>query len=109
MDFNSGRHYPITTGRDDNRDGNFTDRPPDVPPNSLKGPTFLDFDLNISKAIFFRRSGTGPNVNVFVNMTNAFNHVHYGTPSGVRTSPSFGRSTSASNPREIEAGLRFQF
>jgi hypothetical protein len=46
---------------------------------------------------------------VFANMTNAFNRVHYGTPSGVLTSPNFGKSTSASNPREIEAGLRFQF
>jgi hypothetical protein len=25
------------------------------------------------------------------------------------TSPNFGRSTSAQNPREIEAGIRFQF
>jgi hypothetical protein len=109
MDANSGRHYTVTTGRDDNRDGSFTDRPPGVPPNSRRGPGFLDVAFNISKAVFFRRSGTGPNVNVFVNATNAFNHVHYGTPSGVLTSPSFGRSTSASNPREIEVGLRFQF
>jgi hypothetical protein len=33
----------------------------------------------------------------------------YGSPSGVMTSPNFGRSTSAQDPREIEAGLRFQF
>jgi hypothetical protein len=42
-------------------------------------------------------------------MTNALNHVHYGTPSGVLTSPNFGRSISASAPREVEAGVRFQF
>jgi hypothetical protein len=33
----------------------------------------------------------------------------WGAPSGVMTSPNFGRSTSAQNPREIEVGLRFQF
>jgi hypothetical protein len=109
MDANTGRHYSITTGLDDNRDGNVNDRPPGLAPNTERGPAFMDFDFNISKAFFFRRSGTGPNVNVFANMTNAFNRVHYGTPSGVLTSPNFGKSTSASNPREIEAGLRFQF
>jgi hypothetical protein len=109
MDFNSGRHYSVRTGFDDNRDGNVNDRPPGVPPNSLRGPTYLDFDFNISKAFFFQSGSSGPNVNVFINMTNAFNRVHRGTPSGVLTSPNFGRSTSASDPREIEAGLRFQF
>lgn len=109
MDANSGRRYSITTGRDDNRDGNVNDRPPGVPPNSLNGPKYLDFDFNISKAFFFRQGGSGPNVNVFANMTNAFNHVHYGTPSGVLTSPNFGRFTSADDPREIEVGVRFQF
>jgi hypothetical protein len=109
MDANSGRYYTITTGLDDNRDGNVTDRPPGIPPNSLRGPKYMDFDFNISKAFFFRASGTGPNINVFANMTNAFNHVHYGTPSGVLTSPNFGRSTSADDAREIEAGVRFQF
>ncbi len=108
----SGRHYTITTGFDDNRDTNVTDRPPGIPPNSVRGPKYLNFDFNISKAFFFRRGGgsrNGMNMNVFANMTNAFNHVHYGTPSGVMTSPNFGRSTSASDPREIEVGVRFQF
>jgi hypothetical protein len=112
MEYNSGRFYSITTGRDDNRDNNVNDRPPGVSPNSERGPRYLNFDFNISKAFFFRQSAggnSGPNLNVFVNMTNAFNRVHYGTPSGVITSPNFGRSTSASNPREIEAGIRFQF
>ena len=113
MDYHSGRFYTITTGRDDNRDSRLTDRPPGVQPNGERGPRYLNFDFNVSKAFFFRRSaGSGssaPNVNVFANMTNAFNSVHLGTPSGVITSPNFGRITSASSPREIEAGIRFQF
>lgn len=112
MQYNSGRHYTITTGRDDNRDSNINDRPAGVEPNSARGPTYLNFDFNLSKAFFFRRAGgatSGTNVNVFANMTNAFNHPHPGTPSGVMTSPNFGRITSASEPREIEVGVRFQF
>jgi len=42
-------------------------------------------------------------------MSNAFNTVNLGTPSGVMTSPFFGKSTSAANPHEIEVGIRFQF
>ena len=113
MSYNSGRYYSITTGRDDNRDSSVNDRPVGGAPNTERGPKYLNFDFNISKAFFLRRAAgsatSGMNINVFANMTNAFNHVHYGTPSGVLTSPNFGRITSASDPREIEAGIRFQF
>jgi hypothetical protein len=111
--YNSGRYYTITTGRDDNRDSNVNDRPPGVAFNTERGPRYFNVDFNVSKAFFLRRppgsTTSGTNVNVFVNLTNAFNRVHYGTPSGVLTSPNFGRSTSASDPREIEIGVRFQF
>ena len=105
---NSGRYYTVTTGVDNNRDSSVTDRPPGVPPSGRRGPRFMNFDLNLSKAFFLRGSG-GSNVNVFANLTNAFNRVHYGQPSGVLSSSNFGKSTSASNPREIEIGFRFQF
>ena len=108
MNANSGRYYTITTGIDNNRDSNVTDRPAGVLPSSLRGPRYMNVDVNLSKA-FFLRGDSGPNANVFVNMTNAFNHVHYGTPSGVLTSPNFGKSFNASNPRQIEMGFRFQF
>jgi hypothetical protein len=111
---NSGRAYTITTGRDNNNDTQVNDRPPGVGRFGERGPAFFETDFNISKAFFFgaQRTGGGvarTNVNVFINMTNAFNRTNLGNPSGVLTSPNFGRSTSAENPREIEAGVRFQF
>jgi hypothetical protein len=111
---NSGRAYTITTGRDDNNDTQVNDRPPGAMRFGERGPAFLRNDFNISKAFFLGGAPAGggvsrANVNVFVNMTNAFNRTNLGQPSGVMTSPNFGRSTSAENPREIEAGLRFQF
>lgn len=112
MYFNSRRYYTMTTGADDNRDSNVNDRPAGVEPNSLQGPRYLNFDFNVSKAFFFGGrpgSTSGTNANVFINLTNAFNAVHYGTPSGVLTSPNFGQSTSANDPREVEVGVRFQF
>jgi hypothetical protein len=118
MSYNSGRYYSITTGTDDNKDSNVNDRPAGVGRNSGHAPAFLVFNFNISKAFFFGGAGSrngGPdartraNLNVFANMTNAFNHVNYNEPSGVMTSPNFGLPTSATDPRQLEVGMRFQF
>jgi hypothetical protein len=115
MNANSRRLYTVLTGTDDNRDNSINDRPAGVPRNGSAGPSYLTFDFNISKAFFFGGNGgqgsnaARTNVNLFANMTNAFNRPNYNPPSGVMTSPNFGKSTSAGNPREIEAGLRFQF
>lgn len=108
----SGNPYSVTTGLDNNGDGVINDRPPGAPRLSEIGPTYRSVSFNISKAFQVRRrvrNGAAPNLNVFANMTNAFNITNYGTPSGVLTSPFFGKPTSASNPREIEVGMRFQF
>jgi len=108
--------YNITTGRDDNRDGIVNDRPPGIARNSGTGPKTLAFNFNISKAFFFiaapRSNGNGNstrNLNVFANMTNAFNRTNIGSMSGVMSSPNFGRPTGALDPRQIEVGMRFQF
>ena len=116
VSYNSGRPYNITTGRDDNMDSQASDRPIGLPRNSGDGPKFFAVNFNISKAFFFGaapagggRGATRTNLNVFANMTNAFNHVNYGAPSGVMTSPNFGLSTNGGDPRQIEPGVRFQF
>jgi len=81
--------------------------------NRDQGPGFLNFNFNISKAFFIKSNGTansGPNVNLFANMNNAFNRTNRGTPSGIMTSiDTFGLPYSARNAREVEVGLRFQF
>ena len=110
----SGRRYTITTGRDDNGDGVSNDRPEGVVKNSEVGPNYFDVSFNISKAFEFGSNGsgatgTGPRMNVFANLSNAFNMTHLGTPSGVLRSPFFGRSFNATSPRQIEVGMRFQF
>ena len=119
MTATSGRLYTVTTGKDDNMDSTVNDRPNGLLRNTEQGPMALTFNFNFSKAFFFgagaapggaqRGGGTRKNINLFANLTNAFNHPNYNSPSGVLTSPNFGRSTSAGTPREIEVGLRFQF
>jgi hypothetical protein len=116
MSANSGNLYNITTGKDDNGDTNINDRPPGTPRHSGDGPRFISFNFNISKAFFLggSRSATGVassrmNMNLYANMSNAFNRTNFGIPNGVMSSPTFGKPFSARNAREIEVGLRFQF
>ena len=115
VEASGGRRYTITTGRDDNNDGSINDRPPGVLKNSEVGPHFFNVSFNFSKALAFNGgalqggSGTGPQLNVFANLNNAFNMTHLGTPSGVMTSRFFMKSFNATSPRTIEAGMRFQF
>lgn len=115
MSLTAPNWYDIRTGFDDNMDGTFNDRPSGVGRNGGAGPKTHTFDFNISKAFFFggqstgSRSGSRTNLNVFANMTNAFNRTNLGRPSGVMTSPNFGKSTSALDPRQFEVGMRFQF
>lgn len=109
----SARHYTIYTGRDDNRDGLVNDRLPINRRNGVPGPKYFNLDLNVSKAIFLSGPGGGSgarrNINVFANLTNALNRVHLNPPSGVMTSSKFGKITGATNPRQVQVGMRFQY
>ncbi len=104
----SGGFYTIRTGKDDNGDGVSNDRPPGVVKNSEVGPSYFDVGFNFSKAVEFNRAA-GSQMNVFANLSNAFNIPHPGLPSGVVTSPFFMRSFNATSPRTIEFGMEFQF
>ena len=114
----SGRPYTITTGRDDNNDTRSNDRPAGVPRNSEIGPGFQSTTINLSKVFFLRRDasdlgraagGAGAQMNLFADITNAFNRSNLQNVSGALTSQRFGQPTSADDPREIEVGVRFQF
>ena len=111
VSYSNGSPYTITTGQDDNGDGITNDRPEGVGRNTERGPHQGDVSFNLSKAFPIGGGGRGgsPNLNFFANFSNAFNRTNLGTPIGIRTSPFFGRSISASNPRQITVGMRFQF
>ena len=110
---NSGEIYNITTGTDDNKDGQFSDRPGGVRRNSETGPRFFAVGFNVSKAFQVNwgpgRGRGGTQVSLFANINNAFNLTNLEAPVGVITSRNFGLSTSAFAPREIEVGMRYQF
>jgi hypothetical protein len=108
----SGRPYSVTTGRDDNRDGFASDRPPGIPRNSMQGPTSATLDLRWSKKLYGRqhkKKDTGPNASVGVDAFNVLNHVNYSNPVGNLSSPFFGQSVSSASARRIQVSFTFKF
>jgi hypothetical protein len=57
---NSGRTYSITTGRDDNFDQSFNDRPAGVKRNSLRGPGGYTLNMNWNSKPFFLHKKKAP-------------------------------------------------
>lgn len=135
---NSGLPYSITTGRDDNVDTNFNDRPAGVGRNSARGAAHWDLSMRLSwMHAFGERGGTSQSrgthrvtvsssdvgalaseldasekkwrINLYLQISNVLNHVNLTNYTGVQTSPFFGQPTSALPGRRIETGLRFGF
>jgi hypothetical protein len=115
----SGTPYNITTGRDDNLDGLFADRPAGVGRNSAR--TAAAWDINGRAGYTWRFGPPAPGVdaagrtlgklslNVWMSFQNLLNRANYVGYSGVMTSRFFGEPTNVANPRRMQMGLRFGF
>ena len=80
--------------------------------NVLRGPTFKDVDLAVSRDFSFSRFREGMNVQLRADAYNVFNTVSLNSPSGNGTtlgSSTFGAITSASAMRQLQLGLRLTF
>ncbi|MFV0389795.1 MAG: TonB-dependent receptor domain-containing protein [Pyrinomonadaceae bacterium] len=133
---NSPRPYTITTGKDDNGDTNFNDRPINVERNSVRGSWQNSLDMSLSYAFSFidkKGSDNGKSFGVmttssevatgfdptesdkrfslkfYATAKNLLNHTNFDRYVGVQTSEFFCQPVSASNQRRIELGLRFAF
>jgi hypothetical protein len=135
----SGTPYSITTGRDDNGDGIFNDRPLGVARNSERGSLQWTLNANFGYGIAFGQAapqagpgglgvlvqggpgGAAPTVTTFqapparyrllfmLSAQNLLNRSNYGGYSGTLTSAFFGQATLVTNPRKIDFGISFQF
>ena len=129
--------YTVTTGKDDNGDAIFNDRPPGVGRNSLRGSWQRQCDANLGWTIYWGErdaadSGTGPrtlilsgseaaagtfdvnskkrfSLRFYAAATNVFNQTNRQSFIGVLTSPLFGQAIAADQPRRVELGMRFSF
>lgn len=133
----SGTPYNITSGKDNNGDGNFNDRPDIVTvgsPNSIStqfgaldpsaingnlpknvgtNPSTVTLDLNLSRRFALGHSANGNESRFQLTVTaaayNALNRTNLRGVNGVLGSPLFGRSNAAAPARRIEFGVRLSF
>jgi hypothetical protein len=127
----SASRYNITTGLDENRDGQTNERPAGVGRNAGRGEPTANVDMGL---VWARSIGQRPRVNaqrgggggrggggasraaegifrfeIFARASNVLNIVNAQNFSGVMTSPFFGRATSAAAPRRLVLGMRAFF
>jgi hypothetical protein len=133
----SGTPFNITTGRDNNGDGSFNDRPSvaDLSDPRAIATRFGVFNPHVVNGTLPRNFGTNPaNVTVDVNLSrqfkfgpkvtptdqryllvlnarasNLFNRTNGLGRNGVLASPFFGRINAAGPARRIEFGVRLNF
>jgi hypothetical protein len=131
--WNSGGYYNLTTGRDENGDAIFNDRPFGVARNSLQATHTTQTDMRLSwtipsmrpnGSVNFQRGpggGGGPRgpggqgqqsqrrFEIYLWATNLFNRVNQTSFVGQQNSPLFMQATSAQAARRVEMGWRFSF
>lgn len=130
----SGTPFNVTTGRDNNGDGIFNDRPdiaspadlpaiqtrfgflnPDaingsLPRNTGTNPANFTVSMNLRRTFLLKKQKEREySLTANIRANNLFNRANLNGFSGVLNSPFFGRAFSARPARQIEFGLRFNF
>ncbi len=134
----SGRPFSLTTGRDDNGDQSFTDRPARVGRSTLTSPDTYNVDVTWTKIKTLKAESrtslpgsdvgapqvtggggaatqvgrvnfAGPRVTWQLTVRNLLNNTQVRSVSGIQTSPLFGRAVSFVAGRAMTAGLNFNF
>jgi hypothetical protein len=125
--------YTLLTGRDDNGDGIFNDRPAGISRNSVRASGQTNINAMIGYVFAFGHAAPAPpGIGIFgsggatqvrtvdqgtaryrlqlyvqaQNLTNERNYLGY---SGTLTSPFFGRPTAVNGMRKIDAGMSLSF
>lgn len=112
--FESGLPYTITTGKDDNGDQIFNDRPAGVGRNTERGEWLKQIDLRVGWKLPLKYLGLNPtdkrrSVSLNINARNLLNTTNLINYAGIQTSPYFRRATAARAARSIEVGMSFGF
>jgi outer membrane receptor for ferrienterochelin and colicin len=105
----SGSYWSVLTGRDDNRDGFFTDRPAGEARNAHVGPWVWAFDARVAK---FVQLAPGRRIELLAEAFNLTNRPNFDTPENRLTSANFGKFVALDanyNPRQVQLGARFSF
>jgi hypothetical protein len=130
---NTAPPYTMLSGRDDNLDGIFNDRPSAIGRNTLRASGQTTVNANFGYVFAFGRTAALPpgvgvfgggastqvrtfdqgnaryRLQVFVNAQNLTNERNYVGYSGTLTSPFFGKATAVSGMRKIDVGIGINF
>jgi len=133
MSGNTAPAYTLLTGRDDNGDGVFNDRPLGVGRNTLRASAKAELNLFLAYQFAFGNMAPLPpgigvfggggsmqvrsvdqgtkrvRLQIFVQAQNLTNQANYLGYSGVITSPFFGKPTTVGNMRKIDGGIGLNF
>jgi len=111
LSLTSGRPYTLTTGRDDNKDGNANERPAGVRRNSLQGPGAATLDLRWTREFRLNRKkkDEGPVITIGLDAFNALNRVNYVGFVGNLSSDLFGLPAAARPARRMQLMFGFEF
>jgi hypothetical protein len=135
FDAGDGHPYNITTGTDNNGDGDFNDRPAyaavpgpgvynthfgllttntvngDVPRNPGTMPGTIHLDMNLSRVLMLsEKDREHPRSFTFnVRSANLLNHTNVTAVNTVLSSPVVGQPIAAEAGRRVELGVRFAF
>lgn len=110
----SGYPYTITTGRDNNGDTVFNDRPFGLARNTERGQWLKQTDLRIGwrmplNYLGIVKENNKKSLGLNINVRNLFNTSNLTNYMGVQTSPFFKQPTFAQTPRSIQFGLSYRF
>ena len=105
----SGPPYNITTGKDDDHDTVFNDRPLGLWRNAGRAAGYTDVDLRLTKRWRVTHSEHAHFVEAAVDVFNIFNHTNFGSYNGVLSSPTFGQPYTANSARQLQVSVRYHF
>ena len=105
----SGPPYNITTGKDDNYDTVFNDRPLGLWRNAGRAAGYTDVDLRLTKRWRVTHSEHAHFVEAAVDVFNIFNHTNFESYNGVLSSPTFGQPYTANSARQLQVSVRYHF
>jgi len=74
--------------------------------NTFRGPRYLTLDASLTRAV---RLGESKSLQLRLDAFNALNNVNLFLPNADLSLPTFGKSTQAFDPRNLQAGVRFMF
>ena len=109
----SGLPFNITTGRDDNADTVFNDRPPGIKRNTERGDWLSQMDVRLNWRVSPQYFGVSDkfarSLSLHANTTNLLNTSNLTNFVGVQTSPFFTQATLAKQSRKVDLGLTLVF